>query len=166
PSSVAYLSVNQLWTAPQTYSSSITVNNATLLGAAGNAVTISSNLVVSGGALSVGNGAGTSGYLLSSQGPGAAPQWVASPASTLLSSTNTWSATQMYVSSIAVSAPGGVGVTYGAVLGSATVNNLTNNQFVKTNGSNQLVSGTLATTDIPGGATSYIQLTNALQAGS
>src|SRR5207302_1516852 len=87
-------------------------------------------------------------------------------AGALLNSTNTWTATQMYVSSIAVSAPGGVGVTYGAVLGSATINNLTNNQYVKTNGSNQLVSVSIQSTDIPGGATSYIQLTGALQAGS
>src|SRR5207302_8061919 len=87
-------------------------------------------------------------------------------AGALLNSTNTWTATQMYVSSIAVSAPGGVGVTYGAVLGSATINNLTNNQYVKTNGSNQLVSVSIQATDIPGGATSYIQLTGALQAGS
>src|SRR5207245_8826083 len=78
----------------------------------------SSNLVVSG-AVVANNSAGNSGQILSSQGPGTTPQWInPGSANTLLSSTNTWTATQMYVSSIAVSAPGGVGVTYGVVAGS------------------------------------------------
>src|SRR5207302_288443 len=102
PSTVAYLNANQTWTAPQTYGSSITVNNAASLGAANQAVTISTNLVVSGAAV-VNNSAGNSGQILSSQGPGTTPQWInPGSANTLLSSTNTWTATQMYVSSIAV----------------------------------------------------------------
>src|SRR5207302_1193751 len=124
------------------------------------------NTLAVNGALTLGNGVGSANQVLQT-GIGGAPTWVSVPgASTLLSTTNTWTATQMYVSSIAVSAPGGIGVTYGAVLGSATINNLTNNQYVKTNGSNQLVSSSIQSTDIPGGATSYIQLTGALQAGS
>ncbi len=111
PSTVAYLNANQLWTAPQTFSSSITVNNAVLLGTNNQAVTISSNLIVSG-ALVANNSAGINGYLLSSQGPGTTPMWVASPASTLLAATNTWTGGNTYVSSS----------TYnGAVLISTTV---------------------------------------------
>src|SRR5438132_4650167 len=140
PSTVAYLSANQLWTAPQTYGSSITVNNAASLGAANQAVTISSNLVV-GYALLGSNGSGASNQILASQGPGSAPQWINQGiANALLSSTNTWTATQMYVSSIAVSAPGGVGVTYGVVAGSLRANDLSVSQFVKTDASRKLIS--------------------------
>ena len=38
---------------------------------------------------------------------------------------------------------GGLGVTYGAILGSATINNLSNNLPVQTNGSNQLISAAI-----------------------
>src|SRR5207302_8645048 len=57
-------------------------------------------------------------------------------------------------------------VTLGAAGTLTNVPALTASQFVKTDASKNLVSGTLAASDIPGGATSYIQLTNALQSGA
>src|SRR5258706_12668442 len=104
--------MNSTWSRAQSYGSSIKVTNAALLVASAQAVTISSNLVVAGGALSVANGAGTNGFILQSQGPGLAPTWITSPAATLLNSTNTWTAGNTYLSSS----------TYGgAVLISTTV---------------------------------------------
>jgi len=50
------LSSNNTWSGVNTYSSSVTVNNAALLGASGQAVTISSNLVVNAGGTISGNG--------------------------------------------------------------------------------------------------------------
>ncbi len=63
------------------------------LGGAGNSVTISSNLVVSGGLLA-NNSAGTAGQTLESQGPGSTPTWVTVSTSSVLSTTNTWTAAQ------------------------------------------------------------------------
>src|SRR5207245_11296877 len=121
--------------------------------------------------------------VLASQRPGTAPQWLnRGSANVLLSSTNTWTATQMYVSSIAVSAPGGVGVTYGVVAGSLTANDLSVSQFVKTDANRKLISqnkidlsadvtgalpaSSLSGNNLPGGSTSYIQVTSALHARS
>lgn len=57
-------------------------------------------------------------------------------------------------------------VSSGTVNGQLTVNGLTASQFVKTGANKQLSSSLITTADIPGGATSYIQLTNALQTGA
>ena len=72
------------------------------LGSALNAVTISSNAVLSG-ALVANASAGTSGQILQSQGPGTTPTWVSASNSSLLSSTNTWTAGQTYISSVTFS---------------------------------------------------------------
>src|SRR5205807_7217814 len=78
------------------------------------------NTLTLNGPLTLGNGVGTLNQVLQT-GVGGAPTWTTVPgASTLLSTTNTWTATQMYVSSVAVSAPGGIGVSYGVVMGSMT----------------------------------------------
>jgi hypothetical protein len=103
PADVAYNDLENNWSHAQTFGSSVTVSNAALLGAAGQAVTISSNLVVSGGAFSVSNGAGSSGQILQSNGAGSAPTWIASPAATLLTSTNTWSAQQTFNNTVIIS---------------------------------------------------------------
>src|SRR5205807_1586230 len=168
PSSVAYLSVNQLWTAPQTYGSSVTITSP-------NGQLVSFNLTA--GSMTVNNLNASqfvktdaaknlvSGTLATSDIPGGATSYIQNTAS--LQAGATAYPSYVYVgSSETVQGSGGLGVTDGAVLGAATVMNLTNNQFVKTNGSNQLVSTTIQPSDIPGGATSYIQLTNTLQAGS
>src|SRR5207302_2718394 len=111
------------------------------------------NTLAVNGALTLGNGVGSANQVLQT-GIGGAPTWTTVPgASTLLSTTNTWTATQMYVSSIAVSAPGGIGVTYGAVVGSATINSLANNNYIKTNSSSEILSATIQPTDIPLSAT-------------
>src|SRR5258706_3501193 len=142
PSTVAYTNIENNWSHAQTFGSSITVNNAALLGASAQAVTISSNLVVAGGALSVANGAGTNGFILQSQGPGLAPTWITSPAATLLNSTNTWTAGNTYLSSS----------TYGgAVLISTTV------ILQGSTGSN----GQVFTSGGPGAAATWSTLTGA-----
>ncbi len=143
PSTVAYVDKNQLWSAPQTYGSSVTVTNAALLGASGQAVTISSNLVVSGAVLAS-NNSGTSGQVLQSQGPGAAPTWVSpASASALLNSTNTWTAWQTFQNDVTVS----TNLIVNA--GSLQLNPLTASQFVKTDSSKKLVSATIASGDLP-----------------
>jgi len=156
PSTIAYTNTAELWSQPQTFSSSVTVNNAVSLGSAGNAVTVSSNLVVSGAIVANGS-AGTSGYILQSQGPGLTPTWITSPANTLLSSSNTWTGTNTYASSVTVTAPLGMNVTYGVVAGSFTGNG---------SGLTNLPASGLVGTNLPGGSTSYVQISNSLQASS
>lgn len=94
--------------------SSLTVNNAAVLGAASQAVTISSNLVVSG-ALLANASAGSAGAILTSQGAGLTPIWDAPSASTILSSTNTWTAGQTFVSSVTISSAASLGAAANAV---------------------------------------------------
>lgn len=61
---------------------------------------------------------------------------------------------------------GGVSVTYGLTAGSVTVNDLTASAYVKTDSNKKLTSGGILYTDIPSGATSYIQLRDTLQSGA
>lgn len=71
-----------------------------------------------------------------------------------------------FTSSQTVLAAGGARVLYGVTAGSVTVNDLTASAFVKTDSNKKLTSGGILTSDIPGGATSYIQLSNSLQSGA
>src|SRR5262249_32632141 len=57
-----------------TYSNNLTLSGTDTLGSAGNSITVSSNLVVSG-ALVANSSAGVSGQFLASQGPGTTPVW-------------------------------------------------------------------------------------------
>src|ERR1019366_7083872 len=68
PSTIAYTSIANTFTAQQIFTSSVSVNNAATLGAAGQAVTISSNLVVNG--ILSGNGSGLTNLPTSAALPG------------------------------------------------------------------------------------------------
>lgn len=69
-------------------------------------------------------------------------------------------------STLSVTGANGASVTYGLTAGSVTVTNLTASQFVKTDSNKKLSSSLLSASDLPGGNTSYIQLTSSLQSGA
>ena len=144
-----------------TYSNNLTLSGALTLGGATNAVTVSSNVTLGAAgtltnvpALSASQFVKTdasknlvSASLLTTDIPGGATSYIQNTAA--LQSGATAYPSYIYVgSSATVQGSGGLAVTYGAILGSATVNNLTNNQYVKTNGSNQLVSATIPAADM------------------
>ena len=141
-------------------------------------MTVSSNLVVSGGALVAGGGsAGSSGQILQSNGQGSAPTWITSSvlggSSTnyIQNTSSLQNGATFYVSSGTVAGPLAVGgvfsatgtVTLGSALNAVTISSnvtlggagtLTNvpalgaSQFVKTDANKNLTSGTLAATDM------------------
>lgn len=76
-----------------------TLSGTVTLGGAAKSVTVSSNAVLSGALIANGS-AGTSGYVLQSQGPGTTPTWVSPASESILSSTNTWTGGQTFNSSV------------------------------------------------------------------
>lgn len=120
------------------FPTSLISSGVVTLGGAGNAVTISSNAVLSGALLAT-SSPGSSGQLLTSNGPGTSPSWAGIPASDISGTTITWTATQTFqkpstfISSITVLSNGEIDgvfkatgtVTLGGSLNAVTISSNT-----------------------------------------
>lgn len=151
------------------YVSSGTVGGLT---ARTSSVTVTSNLVIST-TVFLGSDPGTSGQVLTSSGPGQVPVWTtpsgggggasgqinnastyAAPYYSVAGSSNVLSGSSiMEINPSSISITGSLGFinTYGITTGSATINDLTASQLVRTDANKKLISSaTLTTTELTG----------------